>query len=558
MIQSRWTLALISVLLGLALVACYDAIPSASELPVVDSPEREQTETAKPAPVPEPAAPSQSNPDADERPTELIWSERPLERDRSSRQSKSWRDIQARDRQISDVLRSEREWCETDSGVAELRDAFDPYRPESIYLEVAELPTEEEMTWLAEVASITAEVRGEELDELPEIRIIDRWDLRRLGCIEEFVIRWLVGNAAERRLEGLEAFRHLLTPLSREFSVAERSGVWLPLVGGAYHAVFQSARRITIIGSRPLPEQAANVAAHEFAHAIQDRRSPFGQLRSFGADSTDASGADRWLVEGEATAIASIVVQQPAWNRLMEERAWGESENTGDEHPVFANALRYNNLISVGAQESPYSGGSRFIETIREAGSWDAVDALFTNPPWTMEQIMHPHKLDQLETPVKLQDLTRLSKLVGGGWSIPVVDRMGESFLRGFLRRTLGIDSTAAELAAVGWGNDQLSVWTRQDDPQEALGVWQLAFDREFHHQQAWTAFRLWIATHSEGEAREALGLPVVGWDGPAGVVRLLQQGESIWLLAASDRALADDLTLAILDFPQTPYWSRG
>ena len=500
MFQSRWTLALISVLLGLALIACYGAIPSASALPEAEPPTPdasvrtladEQNQAATPATKPELPASSQSNTDADERPTELVWNAEPLERDRSSLQSTSWRDLQARDQQINDVLRSEREWCETEPGVAKLRDVFDPYRPESIYLKVAKLPTQEEMTWLAEVASITSEARGEELDELPEIRIIDRWNLRRLGCTEEFVIRWLLGGDAERRMEGLGAFEHLLTPLGREFSVAERGGVWLPLVGGAFHPVFQSARRITIIGSSPLPERAADIAAHEFAHAIQHRRALFGQLRGFDTDSTDANGAARWLIEGEATAIASIVLQHPAWSPLMEEVEWGEPETAGAEVPVFANALRYNNLVSAGTEESACSGGSRFIEEVRGGGDWKAVDDLFTDPPWTMEQIMHPNKLDQLEMPIQLQDLTRLSRLVGGGWSIPVVDRMGESFLRGFLRRTLGIDSTAAELAAAGWGNDQLSVWTRQDNPQEALGVWQLVFDREFHHQQAWTAFRL-------------------------------------------------------------------
>jgi len=65
-----------------------------------------------------------------------------------------------------------------------------------------------------------------------------------------------------------------------------------------------------------------------------------------------------------------------------------------------------------------------------------------------------------------------------------------------------------------------------------------------------------WLAVHSEGGARAAIGRPVVGWAGPAGLVRLFQQGESIWLLAANDLELADDLTLAMLDFPLERYWS--
>ncbi len=488
----------------------------------------------------------------------LIWSDAPLAPYRSRYRVNSWRDLQAKDIQINAALKAELAWCDADQGVSELRASLDPNHPAELYLKVALLPTAEEMEWLTKVARITAEFRDEELSELPKLRIIDGWDLRRLGCITEFMVGWQSNPVLMQRSKALKTFERLLTPLSREFSAADALGISAPLVGGAYHPSMLGDRWITIVGERPLPERAAFTAAHEFAHALQDQRTVWKLEHSFVGDSSDATSASQWLVEGEATVLTSEVGQSNAMVSLMDELEWGGDVELSRRNSYFANALRYNRLVRSRSGESPYSGGSRFIEAIRHEAGWETIDSLFENPPRTMEQIIHPDKFKQREAQINLSELSRLSGVVGGGWSTRNVNRMGESFLRQFLQETLSERSPHANLASKGWGSDQLTVWTSRTDPEQALAVWQLVFDGEADHSEAWAPMQLWLATHSEGEAREALGLPVVGWDGPAGFVRLLQQGESIWLLAASDRALADDLTLAILDFPQTPYWSHG
>ena len=486
-------------------------------------------------------------------PDRLVWRNEPIQLVRRSISYRSWRDRQSHDLRISDVLRAEREWCAADESVAELGRAMNTDRPVALYLEVAQPPTEKELAWLSEVARITAETRGETLAELPEVMVMSHRDLRRLGCIPQFVEAWIASEEWLDRRNALATFEHLLTPLNTEFTPIDELGVWLPLIAGLFHPVSLDEQRITLIGDRPLSQQVVGTAAHEFAHALQDQRTMFGLARTYVEDTTDASLAFSWLVEGEATALSHVVMRGEDMRRLLDGFAWG-NEIPVRRNPLFSNALRYGRLVRSNSVQSAYTGGSRLINQLREEGGWQAVDALFHDPPSTMEQILHSDKRAIGETPVELTDLTRLEQALAADWSAPFVDRLGELYVRQFLQDTLGPDDDV-DSAAAGWGGDQLSVWTDRTDESNVLAAWQLVFDDERHHAEAWRAFRQWIVVHSEGEAHEAVGRPAVGWDGPAGAVRLVEQGESIWLIAAETIEEADKLALAILGFPATPYW---
>ncbi len=579
------------LLLGLGLVGCADAIPAVAQpaaerqaveqaveqaapseratAPATDpppaEPQRADREQAAAQDAAEASAPSE--PETPETIDRLVWSDEPLALTGSRGRFQSWRDRQAQDARINNVLRAEQAWCEADAGVAELRALLTLEDPAGLLAAVESPATDEELVWLTEAAEITARVRGETLLELPAVRIIDRWDLRRLGCIPEFISDWLSSPTVIEHTAALDRFARLLTPLSTDFEAGETLGIWVPLIGGAFHPGSPGSRQVTLIGSRPLSQQALEVAVHEFAHALQNQRLDASLWDAFGSGSSDSRTALQWLLEGEATAVTDAALESAEMQALRASLEWGAGTVLRRHDPLFANALRYNRLANSGAGESPYRDGQLFIEQVRGEGGWAAVDALFLEPPATMEQVLHRGKLEAREAPIVLRDRQRLDEAVAAvgavgavaaveaDWQAPVINRLGEARLRRFLRETLGARSEAAALAAAGWGNDELSVWTSAAADGPTLAVWQLVFDSAAHHQEAWVTLALWLSAHSEGEARAARNAPVLGWDGPAGVVRLLQQGQSLWLLAASNAARGDALALNILAFPAQDYW---
>ena len=63
------------------------------------------------------------------------------------------------------------------------------------------------------------------------------------------------------------------------------------------------------------------------------------------------------------------------------------------------------------------------------------------------------------------------------------------------------------------------------------------------------------MIVHTDGAVREARHLPVIGWEGPAGAVRLVDHGQSLWLIAATHEIDADAATLAVLGLPAASFW---
>ena len=117
--------------------------------------------------------------------------------------------------------------------------------------------------------------------------------------------------------------------------------------------------------------------------------------------------------------------------------------------------------------EFPYSTGLGFVQGLSATGDWAAVDAAYERMPDSTEQILHPEKYASAEAPVKVALPADLATRLGAGWTVPLQDTFGELQLGIWLHEG-GVETTAANAAAAGWGGDRLAVL---DGPGDAWAV---------------------------------------------------------------------------------------
>jgi hypothetical protein len=200
----------------------------------------------------------------------------------------------------------------------------------------------------------------------------------------------------------------------------------------------------------------------------------------------------------------------------------------------------------------PYVAGQPFVDALRSAGGWDAVDAAYKDPPVSTEQIMHPEKYIERDdpTPVKLPDL---KATLGTGWSVIDENTVGElqtAVLLANLKPGQGLNMTTGSLdlpeaatnAAAGWDGDQYALWGKGD--QEVL-VWQSVWDSE----QDAVAFSRALAGYDEGrfggqyvgESPDAVRLTTSGH-----VARIERTGTEVRYVLAANGTLADQAMAAL------------
>jgi len=189
--------------------------------------------------------------------------------------------------------------------------------------------------------------------------------------------------------------------------------------GGTVLGFYQpGAERIVIVsGNDPATLDDELTLAHELLHALQDQR--FG-LGPPGSTTLDAVNARNGLIEGDAVAV------ERAYERNCETGEW-QCVDVGTGSGGSLPAEFHWGVYFVGF--FPYAEGPSFVEHHRDAGGWDAVDAIYDDYPATSAEIIRPETYDSdVYGEATVRDRT------GGGWE----------------RVTVGDDSTAATVGRAG------------------------------------------------------------------------------------------------------------
>ena len=229
---------------------------------------------------------------------------------------------------------------------------------------------------------------------------------------------------------------------------------------------------------------------HELLHALQDQH--FG-LDGFDRETMEADATSNGLIEGDAVFVDS----------QYEERCgaeWDCLEPTAD--PPTPGDIVYGQFFSL---IMPYDEGPDYVEYVYEQGGWDAVNALYDDPPASTSEIIRP---DEAREPVDVEvedrsddtwnvvdpDEGPATQVVGEAgiaskFMHDSLERMGDSVIgiEDFLVR--GPDGSESYVYdqpyTDGWNGDGLVVYATDDEDIDESGyVWELVWIDEAQADQ--------------------------------------------------------------------------
>jgi hypothetical protein len=271
----------------------------------------------------------------------------------------------------------------------------------------------------------------------------------------------------------------------------------LALMGTDLAGLYDPERKLMLLRGDLRGDALHATLLHELVHALQDQHYGLGKVLEWREDATDAQSALSALAEGDATSAMLDALLEPSGQRAdelppqaleLEMRALAGASHEGAAVP----AVLKRSLIS------PYVDGLRFVNTVRREGGWQAVDAVWSRPPTTTEQLLHLEKYQAAEParplPLPPGPAPERRAAAGGGqassaggagpagsagaagqappWEVMFRDVWGEQSLRLVLEEWM--PARAAAQSAAGWGGDRIVVFGSE---QRRAVVWHLVAD---------------------------------------------------------------------------------
>ncbi|MEW6743292.1 MAG: hypothetical protein AB1486_11090 [Planctomycetota bacterium] len=248
------------------------------------------------------------------------------------------------------------------------------------------------------------------------------------------------------------------------------------------------------------------VMVHEIEHALQDQSFDLERhtqlMEELGDKDEDMQRAILSVVEGDAQYVSDL---------YMSEHAGDVAAATKGASPKVYGRFALDQLLSLGAvppffteaMTFPYTVGTVFVQAVREAGEWRAVDAAFELPPLSTEQVLHPSKyLDGSDPPLAVETAD-VSSSLGEGFQRVASNTLGEFGVRVYVQ-LVGSDTVRAMRASRGWGGDRYDVYEHAPTGRLVL-VWLTTWDTEKDAQEFVDAVRTTLARRhtAAGESPE-------------------------------------------------------
>lgn len=267
-------------------------------------------------------------------------------------------------------------------------------------------------------------------------------------------------------------------------------------------------------GLSPLAEFTLS---HELVHSIQDQHYDLMEVRFYDQGDNDRDAAAVALIEGDAETAQMQYIETMDPQDLLEllTEAGSLSSEVVDSAPPYLRESLY----------FPYEAGIEFVQTFYADGGFDAVNELFSDPPTSTEQILHPEKYSGERDDPQEVDLSVLTDALSGGWEDLDTDSLGEFDLSVMLRENGAPDY---EAAAAGWDGGRYVYY--ESDASALMAV-----------------KTVWDSPEDATEFRDALLAtldgPLDGDIGEAGQGRFLGLREvegDIWFITSTDRAAVE------------------
>ena len=365
---------------------------------------------------------------------------------------------------------------------------------------------------VAEVWSQVAQVRGLEPRAEVPLEVVDREELRTR----------LAAELPRTDLAG----RRLLVLLGLAPPDLDPESTALDLLGSHATGLYsRTDQRLYLSWPEAQLGGAARVAlAHELVHALQDQHFDFKTLLSASTDG-DRRAAVRALIEGDA------MFTMMRWGRrfLTAEDRLGLVE---PERAPGAAELAEAPLVVRDQVLFPYQHGLALVQELHARGGYDAVNRAFFAPPVSTEQVIHPEKYLDGETPqaVVLPPLAGALGSTGSAWRSVRTEVLGELTVRMLIEQFAS--RAEAEAAAAGWGGDSVELFEDGDGRQVLALV--TTWDSDADAAEFYNAYGRGISRRFGTGLRRTLDQPsLVRWSTPIGQVQLLKTGERAILIVA-------------------------
>jgi hypothetical protein len=209
--------------------------------------------------------------------------------------------------------------------------------------------------------------------------------------------------------------------------------------------------------------------AHELTHALQDQNFALQDKLDALKDNSDQEMALKSVAEGDATIAGFAYIAGRMDNSVVETLSSSMKdlpETFAAESKDTPEGLGYPLIFQ-------YSEGVRFVGEAYKRGGWKAVDALYSKPPQSTQQIINPslyfdHPLPPVE--VEVAGYQPVLK----DWSEADEDTFGELSIQIILQLGYGKDSPEVALARK-WAGDRMAILAHNSD----IGVIWIAVFRD-------------------------------------------------------------------------------
>jgi len=203
----------------------------------------------------------------------------------------------------------------------------------------------------------------------------------------------------------------------------------------------------------PLADQRM-VMAHELTHALEDQHFQIEDWAKAARPNDDAELAREAVLEGSAMAAMVDFLLQGSGRSLQDLPDFDPSMLVGDlaDSAELKKAPQFikDSLIF------PYFGGLRFSAAILKPSGWSSLPGVFTKPPVSTQQILHPALYRSGKIPAHVA-LPSLESMLGTGWSKLEENTLGEFGWEEVLKQFL-VEERAKPLSEA-WNGDRYAVY---------------------------------------------------------------------------------------------------
>ena len=209
-------------------------------------------------------------------------------------------------------------------------------------------------------------------------------------------------------------------------------------------------------------DQQRVVMAHELTHALEDQHFQIETWAKAARPNDDAELARESVLEGSAMVAMVEYILHGSGRSLQDlpdidpAMMIGEMANTPllkKAPPFIKDALIF-----------PYIDGLTFSATILKPSGWEALAGIFTKPPASTQQIMHPalYSAGKVPAPVSLPSM---EKALGADWAKLEENVMGEFGWKEVLKQFLG--EPRGKTLSAAWDGDRYAVY--EEKPSKRL-----------------------------------------------------------------------------------------